>query len=86
MAAKQFTYGKLGQLLSELGFVCRKGKTQVRWYEHKDTDTVIILNDGNPRESARPTEIASARYHLVHKGFLSEEEFDQYAKNGLIRR
>jgi hypothetical protein len=86
MAAEPITYGQLYQLLDQLGFVCHKAEPDSRWYEHKDTDTVIILHDKEPSESARSTEVVSVRFHLDHKGLLGEQEIDQFFANGLVRQ
>lgn len=84
MNIEPITYGQLDRLLGRLGFVCRSAEPQRKWYEHKDSNTVIILADKGPAETARPTEVVSTRYQLAHKGLLSEKEFDQFFQNGTV--
>ena len=86
MVENKITYGQLDQLLTRLGFVCLKADPDSKWYEHKDSNTVIILADKNSGELARPTEIVSTRFQLIHKGFLSEEEFDHFLMNGKVQK
>jgi hypothetical protein len=85
MVNNQVTYGQLDALLLQLGFVRQRVKSKWRRYEHAASDTVIILADKDPAEPARPSEVASARIHLVAKGLIGEAELEQQLANRVAR-
>jgi hypothetical protein len=78
MRKHRITYAQLDKLLSQLGFVRHQGTPKWVWYEHADSSTEIFLANKKPDEVARPSEVVSARVHLVAKGLISEEEIDAY--------
>jgi hypothetical protein len=82
MRKNDVTYGQLDNLLSQLGFVRHPGAPKWVWYEHADSGTEIILANKKSNETARPSEVVSARVHLIAKGLISEEEFDTLLTNG----
>jgi hypothetical protein len=77
MVHNEVTYGQLEELLLQLGFVRQDVGSQWHRYEHAVSDTEIILAAKPPTEPARPSEVASARIHLVAKGLIREAELDQ---------
>lgn len=81
MAHEPVTYGQLDQLLLDLGFIRQSVPPAWGRYEHAGSGTVIILAAKRPTEPARPSEVASARIHLVAKGLISEGELEQKLGN-----
>src|SRR5438876_11086657 len=86
MRKHHVTYGQLDALLSQRGFVRHKGAPKWVWYQHADSGTEIILADKKPTDTARPSEVVSARVHLVAKGLITDEEFDALVTNGPGRK
>jgi hypothetical protein len=77
MVSKQVTYERLGQVLRQLGFNSRKVEPRWHRYEHAASDTVIIVGDRTPTESVLPSELVSARRHLIDKGLVDAAELEQ---------
>lgn len=50
-----------------------------RWrrYEHAHSDTMTSVGDRRPTESVLPSELVSARRHLIEKGHVDAEELEQ---------
>jgi hypothetical protein len=86
MVNNQVTYGQLDKLLLQPGFIRQRVKSKWRRYEHAASDTVIILADKKPGDPARPSEVVSARIHLVAKGLISEEELERKLANGVAHQ
>ena len=76
MNTDPITYKQLDALLIQLGFT--RTRLEPKWlrYEEPSSDTVIILVDKKPDELVRVTDAASARFHVVEKGLVSEEEME----------
>ena len=82
MNTDPITYKQLDALLTHLGF--SRTRIEPKWlrYEDKSSDTWIILVDKQPHEIVRVTDAVSARFHLVEKGLVSEEEMEAiFAQN-----
>ncbi len=76
MASNPVTYEQLDQVLRQLGFLSHKVEPKWRRYEHPASDTLIILGDRQPTESVLPSELVSARRHLIEKGLVEAEELE----------
>lgn len=76
MISNAITYKQLDDLLSRLGF--SRSRVDPKWvrYEHRASDTVIVVVEKKPNERVRVTDAVSARRHLLEKGLVSEEEID----------
>ena len=70
MVGNPVTYEQLDQVLRQLGFISRKAEPRLQHYEHALSDTTIILGDRRPTESVLPSELVSARRHLIEKGHV----------------
>jgi hypothetical protein len=68
----------MDKLLGHLGFIRHKVKPKWIRYEHAPSDTVIVLVDKKPTDPVRPTDVLSARLHLILKGLISEDEFGAF--------
>lgn len=77
MASNRVTYKQLVQVLRQLGFISRKVEPRWQRFEHAASDTTIILGDREPTESVLPSELVSARRHLIEKGLIGAEELEK---------
>ncbi|MEL6534700.1 MAG: hypothetical protein AAFQ98_04775 [Bacteroidota bacterium] len=58
----------------ELGYTRRLSKENVYVYEHKDSDSTLLLRPRADSELILPRELAAHQFQLVHMGIIAEEE------------
>jgi hypothetical protein len=74
MKGECVTFEQLDRVLGQLGFSRQVAPPKRVWYEHADSDTVIVVADQKLSEPVRPPDWVSARAHLIEKGLVSEEQ------------
>ncbi len=77
MTNDPMTYQQLHHVLTHLGFSCQRAEPKWLYYEHKPSNTVIILVEKKPTDKVRISDDISARRHLIEKGLISEEELNK---------
>ena len=75
--SKRFNYGRLRQLLLDLGFTDRTVEDSHTMFRHNDTDTILLFTLHKSGDAVRPTERVKVRRMLDERGLLAGEEFDR---------
>ncbi len=74
MDRENITFEQLDRVLGQLGFSRQVAPPKRVWYEHAQSETVIVLADQKLSEPVRPPDWIAARVHLIEKGLVSEQE------------
>jgi hypothetical protein len=76
---KRPTNRQLRELLTDLGFVSRASvKPKCLVLEHPASEARLLLPSNKDDKEARLADIVSIRTHLVFRGHLDEEQFEQF--------
>jgi hypothetical protein len=76
---KRPTNRQLRELLTDLGFVSRASvKPKCLVLEHPASEARLLLPSNKDDKEARLADIVSIRTHLVFRGHLDDEEFEQF--------
>ena len=73
----KLTYAVLHKLLTSLGFNPKPVRRSWQAYHHRASDALILLRKRRPTANVSEPDILSIRRHLVEKGLIDENEFDQ---------
>jgi len=77
MRSKEITYGEFDRLLVGLGFVRGHTTGSHKVYEHKPSDTLILLPPTQPDEIVDALHRATVRRSIVERGAAEEDVYDK---------
>lgn len=83
---KRITNGQLRELLAGLGFESRPSvEPKCLVFEHRASRARLLLPCNKDDEEARLADIISIRTHLLYRGHLNEDDFEQLLAHGQVR-
>lgn len=77
MTSKTLTYGDLDRLLLRMGFVHGHTTGNHKVYEHKLSDTIILLPPTQPNEIVDAMHLAGVRATIINRGVADEDVYDE---------
>jgi len=79
------TNQQLRQLLSDLGFEKHDSvETKCLVFEHPESRARLLLSANRDDQAARSADVLSLRTHLLYRGHLTEEAFDNFVEHGQL--
>ena len=80
------TNRQLRQLLTDLGFESRRSvEPKCVVLEHPASKARLLLPSNKDEDEARLADVLSIRTHLVYRGHLAEEQFEEFVQHGQLR-
>ena len=84
--SRHVTNQQLRDLLAQLGFQPRDSvEPKCLVFEHPESHARLLLPSNRDNEDARSADILSMRTHLIHRGHLTEDAFEDFVKHGQLR-
>jgi hypothetical protein len=72
--------------LTGLGFVARPAANGFTLFVHPEPDTFVLIKALPDDEPVRAGDFAGTRHFLIWRGFLNEDEFDQFLVEAILAR
>lgn len=84
--SRQVTNQQLRDLLARLGFQSRDSvEPKCLVFEHPESQARLLLPSNRDNDDARSADILSLRTHLIHRGHLTEDAFEDFVQHGQLR-
>jgi hypothetical protein len=78
------TYSQFDRLLGALGFEPGSSESPSLVYRHQESGAVIVLPRRPSADAVANADLHSARRHLVERGLLDGEAFDEFTSTGAV--
>jgi hypothetical protein len=76
MKPDNITFANLEKLLFKLGFTAPKTSLPQKIFQHKPSDTLIVLPPYQPQDILRPIHLLSTQKLLVERDLISQAAFE----------